>query len=106
MIWDAQGYVAWFQEKSERAWGRPGDYIPAYKYFAHVASMQDWFAILLNTKYHLQFPFTKLIAWLHLSLTCYSSLTLFYMGGGSNRSPLIDYRIPILVECPKWADFS
>ena len=32
-------------------------------------------------------------------------LTLFYMGG-SNRSPPIDYRTPILVECPERADFS
>ena len=33
-------------------------------------------------------------------------LTLFYMGGGSKRSPPTDYRTAILLECPEWADFS
>ena len=32
-------------------------------------------------------------------------LTLFYMGG-SNRSPPVDNRAPILVECPECAHFS
>ena len=27
-------------------------------------------------------------------------------GGGSNRSPPIDYCTPILMECPEWTDFS
>ena len=33
-------------------------------------------------------------------------LTLFYMGGGSNRPPLTDYCTLILGGCPEWTDFS
>ena len=33
-------------------------------------------------------------------------LTLFYMGGGSNRPPLADYCTLILGGCPEWTDFS
>ena len=34
------------------------------------------------------------------------TLTLFYMGGGSKQSPLVDYCALILRGCPKLSDFS
>ena len=33
-------------------------------------------------------------------------LTLFYMGGGNNVPPLVNYRSAIVDGCPKLADFS
>ena len=41
-----------------------------------------------------------------LNILIYVDLTLFYMGGGSNRPPLADYCTLILGGCPEWTDFS